>query len=221
MTRREKKSESLDVRLPYSVKRRFMEAARSRGETASDAVRRFIATYLDDPAQADPQPFWSDWIMTAQRNLKKTAAVTACLAAGAFALTMLAPASAEDALFKTLDRNSDGQLRPGEIAPDDQDVFSVLDLNRDGVISPSEFVTETSMESVTDNLRTDRDGSPKRLIVVERKSIEIVPGGQLNTWISTASAVVEPGADAAAVDDVVADLKLKLDESEARRPDRG
>ena len=45
MKRREKKSESLDIRLPFEQKREFMDATRKQGETASDALRRFIAAY--------------------------------------------------------------------------------------------------------------------------------------------------------------------------------
>jgi Ca2+-binding EF-hand superfamily protein len=43
--RREKHSETLEVRLPYSVKAAFMEACQEKGVTASEAVRNFVGTY--------------------------------------------------------------------------------------------------------------------------------------------------------------------------------
>jgi|GEM_PF-471098 len=43
--RREKQSESLEVRLGYSAKEAFMEACREKGLTASEVVRDFVETY--------------------------------------------------------------------------------------------------------------------------------------------------------------------------------
>ncbi|THD79353.1 MAG: hypothetical protein E7812_09780 [Phenylobacterium sp.] len=42
MTRAPKKSESLEVRLPYAAKQAFMAACEKDGRTASEAVRAFI-----------------------------------------------------------------------------------------------------------------------------------------------------------------------------------
>ena len=44
--RDEKKSETLEVRLPYSQKIAFMEACRKEGITASEALRAGIAQFL-------------------------------------------------------------------------------------------------------------------------------------------------------------------------------
>lgn len=55
MKRREKKSESLDIRLPYQQKQDFMAATKQRGETASQALRHFISTYIEE-ARLEDQP---------------------------------------------------------------------------------------------------------------------------------------------------------------------
>ena len=42
-----KKSESLEIRLPYPTKQAFMARCRDDGRSASDALRAFIDGYLD------------------------------------------------------------------------------------------------------------------------------------------------------------------------------
>ena len=44
--RKEKKSETLEVRLPHSKKEAFMKACEREGITASHAMRTFIDAYL-------------------------------------------------------------------------------------------------------------------------------------------------------------------------------
>ena len=52
MTKRKKKSETLDIRLPLEQKQAFMSAVRSNEETASNAIRRFIADYVSKAEKA-------------------------------------------------------------------------------------------------------------------------------------------------------------------------
>lgn len=47
--KREKQSESLEIRLGYSAKREFMDACKQRGLTASEVVREFVETYPMEP----------------------------------------------------------------------------------------------------------------------------------------------------------------------------
>ena len=97
---KEKKSEGLDVRLPYSVKKRFMAATKARGETASAAVRRFIEEYISETEAALSKPPLKEVAMTAQRNPLKTLAI-AGTALGAMSLVAL-PSAADEAIFQSV-----------------------------------------------------------------------------------------------------------------------
>ncbi len=106
--RREKKSESLEIRLPYSQKQAFMEACRERGVTASDVLREFIAEELQPEPDAP-----RSWAMTVRNNPLKTAAggISAALAAATFGTGV---GFAEDRTFDRFDGNSDGVVSYGE-----------------------------------------------------------------------------------------------------------
>lgn len=106
-TRAPKKSETLEVRLPYDAKTAFMTRCRESGQTASEAVRRFIEGELTGP----PKP------RSRQRAWQTLAAAAAGLAIGAAAAPSLAQTGADDqARFETLDRNADGVLTPAEFS---------------------------------------------------------------------------------------------------------
>lgn len=83
-----KKSETLEIRLPYDTKTAFMARCRDDGGTASEAVRRFIEVELAGrpPAAAPPRAAW--W--------QAAAAAAVGLAVGAVAAPSLAH-SAQDA----------------------------------------------------------------------------------------------------------------------------
>ena len=96
--RKEKKSESLDIRLPFEQKREFMEATRLRGETASSALRRFITTYIEEARLAEqPHPV-QEITMTLARHRFKTIATAAGAALGVFSVAAL-PSAADSAAF--------------------------------------------------------------------------------------------------------------------------
>ena len=150
MTRKEKKSESLDVRLPHSVKQEFMQTASARGETASEAVRRFIETYLNEtPSGSTSTPIGSLMTM-AKPHLTKLAAMTGAIAAGAFALTLMPTAVADGSAFERLDKNADGAITPGEIGTDDEILFEALDKDQSGTITPDELQSKTTIIRVTE-----------------------------------------------------------------------
>lgn len=108
--RREKKSESLEIRLPYSQKQAFMEACRERGVTASDTLRQFITEDLEAIAQDHDERTWS---MTLKNNPFKTAASVAATALAAAALGTSASV-AEDDVFDRFDANSDSKVSYSE-----------------------------------------------------------------------------------------------------------
>ncbi|MGV9008884.1 DUF2613 family protein [Brevundimonas sp.] len=92
-----KKSESLEIRLPFSTKGRFMARCRDDGRSASEAVRGFIENEIEGPARSR------------SRVWQVLVAAMAGLALGAVAAPSLAKASAQTA-FEQLDGNGDGVL---------------------------------------------------------------------------------------------------------------
>jgi hypothetical protein len=54
-TRKPKKSETLEVRIPHETKQAFLTACREDGTTASEVVRGSVQTYLDERERPYPQ----------------------------------------------------------------------------------------------------------------------------------------------------------------------
>jgi hypothetical protein len=106
MTRRTlpKKSETLEVRLPFSTKERFMAQCRDDGRSASEAVRGFIEEQIEGRTRSIRSRAWQFAV-----------AASAGLALGAVAAPSLAKASGQTA-FEQLDANGDGVLTRVEYA---------------------------------------------------------------------------------------------------------
>ena len=103
MTRPAKKSEVLEVRVPYATKDAFMKRCRDDGRTASEEVRRFIDRKI---AGRERPAKWTSW-----RIGQVAAAALAGLLMGALAAPSLAhPTPNSRAEFQRLDRNHDGVL---------------------------------------------------------------------------------------------------------------
>lgn len=120
-TSRLKKSETLEIRLPYPTKRAFMESCRSEGRSASEALRHFIDGHLD--GATPPRP-------AVRRPHHLLAGALIAAAVGAIALPSLARPSLQ-AGFDRLDLNGDKAISLAE--------FERLDTNHDGKISFAEF----------------------------------------------------------------------------------
>jgi hypothetical protein len=102
-----KKSEVLEVRLPYQTKTAFMARCRDTDRTASEVVRIFIDQELDGRATR-PRAHGLVWRAPWGRLL---AAALAGLAVGAVAAPSLArPTTPSHAAFERLDANHDGNL---------------------------------------------------------------------------------------------------------------
>ncbi len=98
-----KKSETLEVRLPYETKTAFMALCRARGGSASDAVRGFIEREIG--------------IRRRLKGWPTAVAAAAGLALGAMAAPTLAQADARSqAAFDRLDANHDGVVTAAEFA---------------------------------------------------------------------------------------------------------
>lgn len=99
-----KKSETLEIRLPFSTKERFMARCRHDGRSASEALRGFIEDQIEGRTRSMRSRAWQFAV-----------AAAAGLALGAVAAPSLAKASGQTA-FEQLDANGDGVLTKVEYA---------------------------------------------------------------------------------------------------------
>lgn len=125
-----KKSETLEVRIPYDTKQAFLTACREDGTTASEVVRESVQTYLDT-RERPPIEEKRTLIMKFPAPVRHYAPR---IAAGAVAAIGLAT-------FTAL---------PVAAAPDFKARFSQLDLNKDGVLSADEFLGPKDADAGTD-----------------------------------------------------------------------
>jgi hypothetical protein len=122
MTRKAKKSETLQVRLPHGMKRDFMRRCETENRAASDLIRDFIESYLARPVD----------ILTSEKAvmIRRTFVYPALAAAGLFgAVVILTPATSQATSlredFAALDLNKDGFITAAEFKPpEDGMVFS-------------------------------------------------------------------------------------------------
>lgn len=213
MTRKEKKSESLDVRLPHSVKQDFMQEAHARGETASEAVRRFIDTYLNEtPAGQSSTPIGTFMTM-AKPHLTKLAAMAGAITAGAFALTLMPTAVADEAVFERLDKNDDGAITPGEIAPGDDALFDLLDTDGSGTITPDEFEAEANVVKISDTVSTDGDTEQDvRIITVNATDVDMSEDGKIRIMRSVNERHVDIDMSDEDVEALIIDMRKQSEE---------
>ncbi len=104
--RRLKKSESLEIRIPYPTKEAFMARCRADGRSASESLRAFIDQQLEAPAK----PRFS------RKTLRLIAGAAIAAAVGAAALPSLARPSMAAAQFERIDANHDGVISRAEFA---------------------------------------------------------------------------------------------------------
>jgi predicted DNA-binding protein len=103
-TRAPKKSETLEIRIPYPTKTAFMEKARLEGRAASEIVREQIDAYLNE--EPEPQTLKDKVVVQIRRNLRGAGLLLAG-AGSALAISLAAsPASALPGRGATLDAPS-------------------------------------------------------------------------------------------------------------------
>jgi hypothetical protein len=101
--RKLKKSESLEIRIPYPTKQAFMARCRDEGRSASEALRALIEGQLEATARRQPQP-------ARRLGWRFIAGALIAAAVGAAAVPSLARPGLRAAEFATLDANHDGVL---------------------------------------------------------------------------------------------------------------
>ena len=181
--RDEKKSESLEVRLPYSQKIAFMQACKEQGITSSDALRAGIDEFLATrEGQSQPSQF-KNVVTLMKTNPKKTVGSLMAMSIGAALFTAM-PSAAQDELFTQYDKNKDGVLTVGEISENDGKVFEVLDKNGDGQISADEFEREAEVSQIMDAIEKDDDGNDVRVITFEQTKIKLSEEGKAQIIVS-------------------------------------
>ncbi len=151
MPKLEKKSETLEVRLPHSVKTTFMEKCVANEETASHVLRRFIANYLKPPLRT-------------RRGFQAVFLASAlCIFCGGLYYVAQPGAPKGGMLFANFDTNKDGYLTATDARNETRPMlFAMLekaDTNEDGRLSRAEIdkVTKTTIsfrsnDSVSNNI---------------------------------------------------------------------
>ena len=117
-----KKSETLEVRMPYETKQAFLTACREDGTTASEVVRDSVQTYLDKRERPDPKKERTSLVTLPQpvRRYGLRAAAGGLAAVGLTTFAALPVAASPDfaAIFKKMDANGDGLLTSEEFLAD-------------------------------------------------------------------------------------------------------
>ena len=161
-----KKSETLEVRIPYETKQAFLTACREDGTTASEVVRESVQTYLDERERPVQQPERANVVSLAEFTARLHPTVRRygprVAASGVAALVL--------ATFAVL---------PSAAAPDFQAAFKKLDVNGDGVITAEEFAGKSGGkggDDVTIETRVIRKGGDGKDLppkVVNAKPLEL------------------------------------------------
>lgn len=130
MTRREKQSESLEIRLGYSAKQAFMEACREKGLTASEVVRDFVEAYPVD-RKAGPGPRFFNKLTEFPMSMAASTLLMFTLGASALLPAQTANANNHDpeASFASIDTDGDGGF-------DLLDLYREAGLAADGRLGP-------------------------------------------------------------------------------------
>lgn len=128
--RRVKKSETLEVRIPYETKQAFLTACREDGTTASEVVREQVQSYLDARERSSQQEKRTN-VMYLPQNVRRYGSRVAAGGIAAMGLTALA-------------------VLPSAADPDFKAQFTRLDANGDGVLSVDEFVGDEATGEKTE-----------------------------------------------------------------------
>jgi len=131
MTRKTKKSETLQVRLPHGMKRDFMQRCEVENRAASDLIRDFIESYLAGPVE----------ILTSEKAVM-------------IRRTFIYPALAAASLLGAVVILSPGTSQATSLRDD----FAAMDLDKDGFIVTSEY--QLPEDGVTYSMSTQPSPQP-------------------------------------------------------------
>lgn len=162
MSKFEKKSERIEIRVSHSKKQAFNEACETSGDTSSGALRRFIDGYI---RRADKDAFADGFRAMgrmARRRWLPLGTIAALLLVGGYYTGQALRSAPHDgpivtastaefppinyALFAAYDKNANGVLDLGEVAENDEHLHRVLNLDGEAGIAPAEFYEKGYME---------------------------------------------------------------------------
>lgn len=155
-----KKSETLEVRIPYETKQAFLAACREDGTNASEVVREQVQSYLDSRARPSPEEGRS-LVMHLPPNVRRYGPRVAAGGIAAIGLTALA-------------------VLPSAADPDFKAQFSRLDANGDGQVSEEEFLNSN---------RPGGDKSASNVVVETRSTMVSSDGGKPDATVSNSAEV--------------------------------
>ena len=171
MKREPKKTEFLEVRLPWATKLAFMTRCRERGVSASRLIRDWIDSYLLSPSRAPIEPTQESAMLPIRKRRYAAVgtALTALVGTGIIAALASAPASAASdprllAVFDWTDIDNDGRISKAEFFGDQRPVDpqprsaerEALALTVDSKVPPRPGETR---EALFERLDSDGDGT--------------------------------------------------------------
>lgn len=141
--KKEKNSERLEIRLPYSKKQAFMDACENQSDTPSHAIRRFINSYIRR-TDSDEIGHWFGALKRRLRPVSLLALLVVSISGLAIWNSQKSEPNVIDkaALFAAYDKDQSGFIERGEIATGANDIhlFEVLNNDGDDLISLDEFM---------------------------------------------------------------------------------
>jgi hypothetical protein len=155
-TRKTKKSETLQVRLPHGMKRDFMQRCEAENRAASDLIRDFIESYLARPVE----------ILTSEKAvmIRRTFIYPALAAASLLgAVVILSPGTSQATSlrddFAAMDRDKDGFVVASEYQPPEDGVTYSMTTRSSPPASAAGATRITHGKSPADTLaRLDTNG---------------------------------------------------------------
>lgn len=114
--RKPKKSETVEVRLPFEVKHALMDKARAEGRSASEIIRESIDLYLAGQTKENGPMLLALWKPAAM-----VGAASLALVGAAFLPTASHAQTDLKSVFQMLDRNHDGTITADEFERDASD----------------------------------------------------------------------------------------------------
>ena len=138
---KEKKSETLEIRLSYAKKNAFMAQCAKDNETASHVLRRFIETYV---VRAHDKTSKKPLFSAVQSDRLKLAFLALIMVVGTSVTKPNTPHSPEhNIIFSRMDTNQDGYLTASDAKNETRSaLFALLehtDKNDDGKLSTQEI----------------------------------------------------------------------------------
>jgi Ca2+-binding EF-hand superfamily protein len=165
-TPKRKKSETLEVRLPYETKQAFLTACREDGTTASEVVRTSIDTYLEERERPDPLTQTGNVIAMIPKPLRSRKVAIGLAGAASLAVLSVLPSAAD---------------------PDYRSSFARLDKNKDNVLSIDEFMPQAKdgeeKKIVSFTTRTEVTSNDEKPAVADKAPVEEQTQDAYSFWL--------------------------------------